>query len=318
MSEILELHEDFTGPAIGATAAITNTIFDKITGTGTGIVIADPFDATKRMLEVTASTTNRTHEMDFTPVDLLWFQFDVDIETPLTSIQAILNGYDTNAIVNKVFDIRSVANARQLQLRNVNTIAYTSPVLNADTKYRVSLYVKISTKELRMKIYSGANLDTLLSDSGIITSVTTAPSIGHLRMGILVSTTGIYRFGRLRADNAVEPTEVPPAAVDLTVDNLAPDTGDNVVLSAATTGSGTLSITQTSGPTVALTGTGNTRSFEMPATLTAGVPQSTSLTFQATYGTATDSVTVTAAPHGRWRKMLDGSRKAYVRRRYSL
>lgn len=101
--------------------------------------------------------------------------------------------------------------------------------------------------------------------------------------------------------------------------SLGPDqnteTGKVVTVTAATTGTASLSFSQTSGPTVTLSGSGNSRTFTMPGSLSSGTPSATAVTIQATYGSATDSVVINAPPHPLWRKKADNSWAVVVRSR---
>jgi hypothetical protein len=318
MAEILDLKEDFSGVAIGATPTSGTTIFDAFSGTATNLVIVDPYDATKRMVELTASSTSRSHNANLPATTDLWVRFDFEIKTAFNPIVGVFNIHDTSAIANKVLDIRAIAGARQLQLRNVNTVAYTTPVFDPDTKYRAYVHATAGGSQIiRLIIFTGPNLNTPFSDSGDIAATHTAPTIGHVRIGTFTNSTGVFRFGDIRGDNSTMPVDAPAGTVEVSASDETPDTGDVVTLTATKTGTGTLAISQTSGPTVTLTPSGDTWTFEMPGTITAGVPVSTSVTFDVTYGGATDTVTVTAGPHHRWRRMADNSRKPVIRRRYS-
>ncbi len=313
------LVEDFAGGALAAAITTGNTIFDNVSGTGTGVFITDPFNAGLRMAEVQTAADTKTFEMDFTAVPLLWFSMDIDIETTLAANTAILNGYLNNAGLagDKIFDIQVIGGTRTIRLRNVSTTEWTSTALADNVKHRIYIMVKMSApKQLRVMIYSGGTNVALSQDSGIITSTATPTTIGHLRAGVLGNDTGIVRFGRFRADSATQPIPAGSSSISLG-DNQTVETGDTVTFPVTTTGTGTVSITQTAGPAVTLSGSGATRSFVMPGIITAGVPQATSLTFEATFGGATDSLIVAAPIWPDWYMLADGSRKPEIESRYA-
>jgi hypothetical protein len=314
MAAISALEEDFAGGAVGTAVATTNTIFDNVSGTGASKFVVDPFDSTRRMMEVTSTgaAQSRIHEMDFPATSLLWFRFDMDIDTPLDTNTAILNGYLNNSALagDKIFDIQIVAGTRTLRLRNVNTTVWTSTVLAAGTKHRVYVYVNLgsATKQIRLMVYSGGDNTVLTQDSGLITSTATPGTISHLRAGQMSGAIGVTRFGRFRADNAVQPLPAATATVSLGPDQTT-ETGNTCTFPVTTSGTGTLVLTQTAGATVTLTGTGSSRSFVMPGNFVGSIPQPTVVTFQADFGGATDTVTFSAPLWPEWRMMEDGSRK---------
>jgi hypothetical protein len=91
MATIAALTEDLTGATVGSTITTGNTSFTDVTGTGTSTIITDPFDGTRRMMEVTVTAQQKIHETNFTPTTLLWHRFDYDTETPLDANTEIFN-----------------------------------------------------------------------------------------------------------------------------------------------------------------------------------------------------------------------------------
>lgn len=315
MSAIAALTEDFSGASAGNAVTTANTVFDKITGTGTSSIIADPIDSGVQVMRISSAATTRFHELDFAAVGTLWFTFDLDIGTPLPDVNVpILQGFGTSAgtLAEKVFDLRILAGTRTIQIRNSASVAqWASTDLAASTKHRVWVYVKLgataSARRLRVMIFSGGTYTTLSQDSGEIVSDATQATIAHLRLGALISNTSTLRFGRLRGDDSTGPATAPAASVGLAANDLTPEPGATVTLTASTTGTGTLAFTQTAGPTVTLTGSGSTRTFTAPTHWPSGsAPTRPTLTFQATYGGATQTVTVTPYVHTRWRKTGSG------------
>lgn len=206
MALIPALTEDFTGAAVGNAVTEANTTFDQVSG-AVATFITDPFDASRRMMEITTASQFSIHEMDFTPaVPILWFRLDIDLETTFAANTAFFTAYDVAAGTNKIYDIRVVAGTRTIQLRNVNTSVWTSDPLTDNTKYSIHGYCKVdSTKSIRCLIYSGANLNTLVEDSGTWSCSTLATTCAHVRVGVAQSSTGTIRIGRLRGDNANQP-----------------------------------------------------------------------------------------------------------------
>lgn len=327
MTAIAALTENFTGAAANTPVTTANTIFDTVSGTGTSSIINDPIDTGLRMMQVNTAATSKFHEMDFTAVETLWFTFDLDLDTPAAANTPILQGFATSAgtAAEKVFDLRNMAGARTLQLRNSTSVAlWTSAPLAAGTKHRVWVYVKggdtASARRLRVMIFSGGTYSTLSQDSGELTSNTTVAAIGHLRLGALVDSTAIYRFGRLRGDDSTGPTAEPTATVSLGPDQADIEPGTLVTLTANTTGgSGAVIFTQLSGPTVTLSGTGNTRTFFAPPYWPGGdpAPSGPTLTFRASYSSVTATVNIVPLVHARWRKTASGWQPVVAQRRTS-
>lgn len=108
---------------------------------------------------------------------------------------------------------------------------------------------------------------------------------------------------------------VAAASINLGADRTGVEPGSTVVITATTTGAATLTAVQTSGPTVALTVAGNTISFMAPATIAAGVPTVATVVISATYGSATDTISVASGLHNRWRKTSAGTLAPAYRRR---
>jgi hypothetical protein len=151
-------------------------------------------------------------QADFPAATKAWVRFDVDVETPPDVTTGIMTLFDDTAGTNKILDVR-VSAARALQLRNVNTgVSGFAPVLAADTKYRIYVYADMTpgTPVIRCAVYGGANLDTLVLDSGDIASTSLAAGSGSARFGLISASTGVIRIGRLRGDDAVMPLDTPP------------------------------------------------------------------------------------------------------------
>lgn len=326
MTAIAGLTENFTGGAIGAVIAETNTVFTNVSGLGSSTFIVDPFDSSLRMMQVSTVANSRFHEMDFSPRELVWHVEPVDIGTPPDVNTTIMLGYGTSARVlsEKVYDVRIMAGTRTIQLRNAASAAiWTSAPLAASTKHHIWVMSRLgataSARRLRIMIFSGTN--PIPQDSGELVSNTTQATMAHIVSGVLIDSTTVIRFGQFAGDDANGPTVVVPATVALGPDITGVEPGDTVTLTANTTGgSGSVIFTQTAGPTVALTGTGNTRSFVAPAYWAPGAsaPSAPTLTFQATYGTATDTINVTPFVHTLWRKAgVSTWQPIYQRRRSS-
>lgn len=127
--------------------------------------------------------------------------------------------------------------------------------------------------------------------------------------GTSVTVTATYGGASASVTYTADP--VSSASVTLGPDQVVA-TGDFVEFPVTTSGAGTLVLTQTAGPTVVLTTTSGGRRFQMPGTITSGTPAPTLITFSATYGGASDTLSVAAPTHRLWRK--DGSTLLPVRR----
>jgi hypothetical protein len=216
MATIAALTEDFTGAAPGTALAGANTIFDTFSGAGSAVFITDPFDATRQMAQFTTTAQSRSAEAAFPPETQGWIWLDTDIDPPDVST-AILSLYDDTASTNKILDLRVLAGTRTLQLRNVSTVlGGFGPTLADNTKYRIFIHWNLATgstpaKVVRAVVYGGTNLDTLVEDSGNLTSTTLASVAGSVRVGWISSSTAVNRIGRIRGDNsATMPTNLAP------------------------------------------------------------------------------------------------------------
>lgn len=212
MATIADLTEDFTGGAPGVAISTANTIADAVSGAGTAVFITDPFDAARQMAEFTTAAQLRSMQADFPAVTKAWIRFDLDVETTPDTSTGVASLYDDTASTNKILDVR-VLTTRALQLRNVSTaVSGFGPVLAADTKYRVYVLADMTpgTPVIRCVVYGGANLDTLVLDSGDIASTSLAAAAGSARFGLISSSTGVVRIGRLRGDDAVMPLDTTP------------------------------------------------------------------------------------------------------------
>lgn len=327
MTAITQYTENFTGGTIGSAVAVSpSTVFLNISGSATSTVTTDPTGVLPRMMRTVctgAALQRRTHEMTTpTALSLVWFTFDLVIEQTVDANTGILSMYlaDTALPAEKVLDVRIVGGATTLQLRDVNSTVFTSTALSLNTRYRVAVMAKLgataSARRVRMIVMNAAG-DTAISDSGEQVSNTTVAAMRHTRIGPLTDNTSQLVFGRLRGDDTDGPVLTPAPTVSAGADQLDVLPGSTVTLTAATTGTGTLTWTQTSGPTVTLSGTGNSRTFVAPPYWPTGAnaPVGAALVFTASYGGATDTVSVVTDVHTRWRKTSGGMTPAFISRK---
>lgn len=326
MSSIAQFTEDFTGGTIGsAVAQSPTTVFVNISGGGTSVVTTDPTGTLPRMMRVTGTgvvNSRRLHEMtSATALNLLWFTFDIVIEQTVDTNTAIVTVYQSDAALttDKILDVRILAGTTQIQMRDVNSSVFTSSSLTLNTRYRIAVMSNMNggtARKIRMMVLNGAGT-TAIGDSGDVTSNATATVTRHIRIGTATDNTSTLVFGRLRGDNADGPVVTPPPTVSAGADQLDVLPGATVTITAATTGSGTLTWTQTSGPAVTLSGTGNSRTFVAPPYWPTGsnAPVGAALVFTASYGGASDSVSIVTDVHTRWRKTSTGMSPTFISRK---
>lgn len=302
MATISALTENFEGGANDTVITTANTIFDNKSGTATVTFNNDAKEGSLSM-QVVASAQDAILRADLTASSTLWICYYLKIVSAPSTPTAITNWFSGTT---KIGDIRLAADMT-IGLRDGNASLWTSSALALNVWHRIAIKVTPNTATgHRIKIYSGANLDsgTASQDSGNLSATAAAvSSVDNVRFGLISADTATLRFDRLRGDDAAEPNGISGDAltVDAGVNQVNIEPYDTVTLSGSVSG-GTAPYsyawTQTGGsPTVTLSGSGMTRTFSAPALL-----NGTTLTFQLTVtdsasGSGNDSMTVTVYVH---------------------
>jgi hypothetical protein len=315
MATIAALTENFEGGSNGANISTGNSIFDSITGSGTATFINDAQEGSLSGRVATTAAT-RILRADITSTGTLWVGFYIKIITTPDATSAISSWFSNTT---KVGDFR-LGTDNTVSLRDNNTTVWTSTALATNTWHRIAIKsIPNSATGHRVRIYSGANLDTMTTsqDSGDLAATASGmTAVDNFRMGVIGSSTSTLQFDRLRG--ASEPFGI--GGADPLVANAGADQNDVEPYSTITlTGSATggtspfsYSWVQTAGsPTVTLSGSGASRTFTAPALL-----NGTTLTFQVTVTDSvsvsdTDDVVVTVQLHNEFTRTSGGSWAPY-------
>lgn len=311
MATISALTENFeTGPS-GAVVTTSNTIFDNKSGTGSVTFSNDAHEGALSM-QVSPVADNVLLRADFTAVSTLWYSFYFKLTTAPATTTAITNWYSA---ATKIGDMR-LDSTGAISIRDNNTTIWTSAALAPNVWHRIAIKVVPNTATgHRVKIYSGANLDTATAsqDSGnLVATAVAVAAVDNIRFGLISAETASFRIDRLRADDAMEPAGLggTPLVAGAGTDQAAVEPYNAVTLTGTASG-GTApyaySWSQVGGsPSVTLSGTGASRTFVAPATL-----NGTTLTFQLSVtdsvsATSNDTVDVTMLVHNEFTRTSGG------------
>lgn len=277
MAVITELTEDFEGGAAGTNLTDANSQADNATPAGALTFNNDAYTGT-RSLDVTVAAQNATARFNHALAGG-WRGIAFKPITPDLTDTAIINWF---AGTTKGGDIQWTP-ANRLNLRNVNSQVWASPVLASNTWYYLTLRI---TPTFRLRVWQGGNL---FADSGDL-SAPTVTSLDNLRIGMLSSSTGHCRFDRLRGDTTTEPTTgITPATA------VAVYTQERVVEVDTAGSTGVMTLVQTSGEAATITGpVDGVFRVELPATYT----EDLLFTLTASDGTSTDSETIVIPASG--------------------
>lgn len=304
MANISELQEDFELGYDGDTITITDTIFDTINGPGSDATYYAVSYEGGLAMRIDSTTGNKFYRTNITALTSMWAGFALRIDSLPTSIITVYGGYQGTAIGYTV----RVTTTGELQLRDGTITRFTSPALTLNEWYWVSAKFDIgSSTGAELRLYDRTGTSVYSSGAGAATS-TTATSIDNIRVGFLAGTGSmIVSLDRLRADTTTEiaPLLTGSMEVETEASPAMPDAYDSVTLTATVSGdAGTHSYTwsQISGsPTVALSGTGNTRTFVAPPVTDIDVDLIFRCEVSSTTGTtASYDAVVPIQPHNFW------------------
>lgn len=294
MAAITALTEDFDGAAAGQNVTTSNSVFTAITGTGgTSVYNADEFDTGFPSMEVTATSTVRSHNTTHT-AGAGWRGFGLKVLATPTGSDTICGWYTSGGTVHGG-DIR-VLTDMTMQIRNKNSSAdwTSSTVITANTWYWVS--IQVDSNNARLKVY---NTSGLIIDSGARTANYDAGTPDQFRLGSqnVTAVPTSTRFARMRGDDT---TEV--ASGWTGGPGVAAYTQSTRTLVDASTSEGTVTLTQTSGPTAtSITGpTDGVFTVVHPA----GLSSNMVFDLDATQNSVTDTEVVTITAGGGARSTL--------------
>lgn len=299
MATITALTEDFDGAAAGQNATTSNTIFTAITGTGgTSVFNADEFDTGFPSMEVTATSTVRSHNKTHT-AGAGWRGFGMKVLATPTGSDTVCAWYTSGGTVHGG-DIRVLTDLT-MQIRNKNSSAdwtSTGTAITTNTWYWVS--VQVDNNNVRLKTY---NTSGLVLDSGARTVNYDAGTPDQFRLGSQNATAipTSTRFARLRGDDSTEVTSGWTSSP-----GVASYTQSTRTLVDASASTGTVTLTQTSGPTA--TSVTGPVSGVFTVVHPAGLSSDMVFDLDATQGGVTDTevVTITAGGGARATLVYDG------------
>lgn len=295
MATITALTEDFDGAAAGQNATTSNTSFTAITGTGgTSVFNADEFDTGFPSMEVTATSTVRSHNTTHTAA-AGWRGFGMKVLATPTGSDTVCAWYTSGGTVHGG-DVRVLTDLT-MQLRNKNSSAdwtSTGTAISLNTWYWVS--VQVDSNNARLKVY---NISTMLFDSGARTVNYDAGTPDQFRLGTqqIAAVPTSTRFARMRGDDT---TEIPSGWSG--GPGIAVYTQSTRTLVDASGSTGTVTLTQTSGPTAtSITGpSSGVFTVVHPAGLSANMV----FDLDATQNSVTDTEVVTITAGGGARSTL--------------
>lgn len=282
MAAIATLTEDFATGSVGATVGAGYGQVDAASGTGSSVTATGGMLGL-RAVDITTSATFRILTFNHAAAGG-WRMFGYEIATMPAAAVAIFSCYNAGTKAN---DVRQQADGT-LQIRDGSSNSrFVSTPLTVGQKYIIGLRVdSAGNGGHRLKIYN-ADTGALVQDSGALTNAGFAQAATtELRLGLQSSSTGRIKISRLRGDDAAEPDK------GISLPNPVVAYTRSTVTTINTAGSnGTMSLTQTSGPTATISG-----SVGGVFTITHPEPLTSSMTFNLVANdagvTATQVITI--------------------------
>lgn len=244
MADIPGLDEDFASVTNGGTLTTSNTKYDSFTGAGTSVGDTTNKYAALNSALFTVASASRNARLDFTAgqLDAGWFGFAFQYVAAFDVNCGIWGLYGTGNTVH-AGDLR-INTDGTLRLRDSTSVEVGSWNYSMTANQWYYVTVRPTPNNWAIKVYNNGSLV-----SSKLTGLTTNFAVTNtdtIRMGPQTTSTGSIRFARLRGDTATEPTTGivggSPSITYAETKATRRDFAGSV---------GTITVTQTSGPTAA-------------------------------------------------------------------
>jgi len=215
MATISDFTESGASGSNGTQVTTGNSIFTAITGSANGsqpTFSNTSHGSTLSIKWVTSAQDDLCTAVSASTYSKAWSDFFLRFDTLPTGNMAVFRWFSGSTLLGDIQCVPTGTTTFQLKLRTTNaggttSALWTSGNLNTTEWNRIAVLIT-PAGTMRLKIYSGANLDTdtTSQDSGDVTGNQTATTLNTLKMGVVSSATTTFYIAQIRSDDSTQPT----------------------------------------------------------------------------------------------------------------